>query len=219
MSQRVAIFDMDHTLLSVDCDYTWKRFAVDRKLADSDALAEADRFMAAYDAGTLEIADFLRFQWREFIGKSVAEVEALCREHFVTSVLPYCRAKAKKEIDICRAQGMQIWILTSTCRFLAQPVADHFGVDHLFGAEIEVKDGLVTGNATGLYPCGEAKVAAAREIAQKAACTLGECRAYGDSINDLPLLKAVGMGFAVNPAPALEAAAKSCGFEIFDWEN
>lgn len=217
--QKVAIFDMDHTLLSVDCDYTWKRFAVRRHLANGDALAEADRFMAAYDAGTLDVAEFLRFQWREFTGKSVADVESLCREHFTAEVLPFCRAKAKAEVTRCREAGMTLWLLTSTCRFLARPVADFFGIHHLFGAEIEVADGIVTGNATGLYPCGENKVSAAREIADKASCALADCRAYGDSINDLPLLKAVGKGFAVNPSPALAEAALENGLEILDWEK
>ncbi len=217
--QKVAIFDMDHTLLSVDCDYTWKRFAVNRHLANEDALAEADRFMAAYDAGTLDVAEFLRFQWREFIGKKAAEVESLCREHFTAEVLPFCRAGAKKEVERCREAGLKLWLLTSTCRFLAQPVADFFGIGNLFGAEIEVADGIVTGNVTGLYPCGENKVIAAREIADKELCTLAECRAYGDSINDLPLLKAAGQGFAVNPSPALARAAGENNLEILDWEK
>lgn len=217
--QKIAIFDMDHTLLSVDCDYTWKRFAVKCHLADEDALAEADRFMAAYDAGTLDIAEFLRFQWREFTGKSVADVESLCREHFTAEVLPFCRAKAKAEVERCREAGMTLWLLTSTCRFLAQPVADFFGIGHLFGAEIEVADGIVTGNVTGLYPCGENKVSAAREIAGKGSASLADCRAYGDSINDLPLLTAVGKGFAVNPSPALAQAARENNLEILDWEK
>ncbi|MCQ2377584.1 MAG: HAD-IB family hydrolase [Victivallaceae bacterium] len=219
MGIRIAIFDMDHTLIGTDSDWAWKQFAVGRGLADASALAEADRFMAEYDAGTLEVRDFLRFQWREFAGRTVAEVEALCRENFAEKILPHCRKAAFDEVEKCRRAGMQLWILTSTCRFLATPVAEYFGIGHLYGAEIETRDGRVTDRLKGVFPCGEGKVAAAREIAAGAGTTLRDCRAYGDSINDLPLLAAVGEAVAVNPSPALLREAQKRKMPVVDWER
>ena len=65
----VYLFDMDETLINVDCDVTWKEFAVKYGYAPENALAEADRFYLEYCAGTLDIDEFLTFQLAEFAGK------------------------------------------------------------------------------------------------------------------------------------------------------
>ncbi|MCQ2385824.1 MAG: HAD-IB family hydrolase [Clostridia bacterium] len=219
MSARIAFFDMDHTLIGADCDVTWKEFAVAHGLADASALEEAARFTAAYDAGTLVVEDFLRFQWKEFSGRTVEEVESLCRKHFEEKVRRFCRSAALDEVKKCRDSNMTVWVLTSTCRFLAAPVAQYFGADALFAPEIEIRQGLVSDRLQGLYPCGEGKVEAMLQIAGKVGATPAECRAYGDSINDLPLLAAVGESFAVNPSAALKAEAEKRHWHILDWEK
>lgn len=214
----VAIFDMDHTLIGVDCDMTWKSFAVAEKLAPASALETADKFMADYDAGCLDMNEFLRFQWQEFRGLTPDEAASLAHRHFEKMILPHCRAKALQEVQEVKKAGYFTFLLTSTASVLAAPVAEYFKVDDFCGAEMEIRNGVITGSPAGIYPCGENKVVLAEKLIRKKNTTFSGARAYGDSINDLPLLSACGRAFAVNPSASLRQKAVENNWDILDWE-
>lgn len=58
----LAIFDLDGTLLSGDSDYAWGQFLVEKGLVDTQVYKEAnDRFFLEYQAGTLDIHEYLAF--------------------------------------------------------------------------------------------------------------------------------------------------------------
>src|SRR5207245_891644 len=98
-----------------------------------------------------------------------------------------------------RAQGIPIYIVSSTYRFLAEPYAEHLGAAGVYAVDLEVVDGRCTGAIVGTIPHGESKAAALREVAAKAQISLEASFAFGDSLNDAPMLEAVGHPFAVNP--------------------
>ena len=59
---RVALFDLDHTLLPIDSDYEWGVFTTTIGWTDPLAFARRnDEFFAHYQAGTLDIHDYVRF--------------------------------------------------------------------------------------------------------------------------------------------------------------
>ncbi len=66
---------------------------------------------------------------------------------------------------------------------------------------------------------GPAKAAAIAELAAQEGLDLSRCAAYSDSVNDLPMLSAVGRPVAVNPDPALRRAARDRGWEIRDFRT
>lgn len=56
----LAIFDLDNTLISIDSDHAWGEFLLEQGAVDPVAYREAnERFMADYNAGTLDMAAFL----------------------------------------------------------------------------------------------------------------------------------------------------------------
>ncbi len=62
-AMHLALFDLDHTLLPIDSDYEWSRSLVRIGVLDGEARErESDRFDRACQAGTPDIAEFLRFQ-------------------------------------------------------------------------------------------------------------------------------------------------------------
>ena len=85
---KLYIFDMDGTLIDNDCDVSWKEFLVAEGLAPRSDLALAKKFFDDYNAGTLRHEDFLAFQLREFVGRSVAEMAEVARRHFERVVRP-----------------------------------------------------------------------------------------------------------------------------------
>ena len=174
--------------------------------------------MADYDAGRLDMNEFLRFQWQEFRGLTPAEAAELARRHFEKMVLPHCRAKALQEVQKAKKAGSFTYLLTSTASVLAAPVAEYFGVDDFCGAQMEIRNGVITGAPAGIYPCGENKVVLAEKLIREKNVTFAETTAYGDSINDLPLLSACGRAFAVNPSDSLRQKAVENKWDILDWE-
>ena len=65
---RLAIFDLDHTLLAGDSDHLWGAFLVERGLVDGEVYArENDRFYAEYQAGTLDIHAYAAFAFEPLV--------------------------------------------------------------------------------------------------------------------------------------------------------
>ena len=58
----LALFDLDHTLLPIDSDYSWGTFTTTIGWTDPVAFARRnDEFYAHYQAGTLDVHDYVRF--------------------------------------------------------------------------------------------------------------------------------------------------------------
>jgi HAD superfamily hydrolase (TIGR01490 family) len=203
----IHIFDMDHTLIDADCDVSWKSYAVKAGLAPADAIQEADRFFEQYNAGKLDIGEFMLFQFREFIGRTPAEMAEHTKAHFESFIRDHCYPAALELVKSLRASGKPVAILTSTNTAIAGPVGAYFGIGSIMGTTLEVIDGRYTGRIVGEYAAGPGKIAPAAAFAASFGLTPAEVAYYGDSINDRNILEAVGFPFAVNPSAALAALA------------
>lgn len=210
-------FDMDHTLINNDCDVSWKQFVVRHKLGPESDLAEAERYFRDYNAGMLDVAEFLLFQFREFIGKTPEQMRPLAKLHFEEYVRPHVYPEARKLVRSLLDTGFPVAILSSTNSVVAQPLAEHLGIREVYGTRLELVDNRYTGRIVGPYGAQEGKVAIAAAWAKKRGFTLKEFAYYGDSVNDGILLNAVGFPFAVNPSPELCALAREKGWPILHW--
>ena len=96
---------------------------------------------------------------------------------------------------------------------VVEPIAALVGADRCQATRMAIRNGRYTGEIE-LYLYGERKAQAARDIAAARGYRLADCRAYSDSITDLPLLEAVGHPTAVNPDRALRRVAEERGWPI-----
>ena len=77
---RLALFDLDNTLLAGDSDYEWGQFLVDRGVLEREAYEAQNRaFYEQYKAGTLDIHEFLGFALRPLAEHAPEELDALAR--------------------------------------------------------------------------------------------------------------------------------------------
>ncbi|MDD5699079.1 MAG: HAD-IB family hydrolase [Victivallaceae bacterium] len=214
---KIYFFDMDHTLIDNDCDVSWKSFVVEQCLAPPDALERATFYYYQYVDGKLDITDFMDFQLQEFVGRTRAEMEELSQRHFETWVKKTIYAKAEAEVRRVQASGMPTVLLSATNRVIARPVAVHFGFDACLATELEVRDGRYTGRLAGEYALGAGKIGRARDYCESHGLTLTDAAYYGDSVNDFPMLEAVGFPIAANPCPELEAGARKNNWPIISF--
>ena len=215
---RLALFDLDNTLLTGDSDYEWGQFMCDQGVVDRAAYEAQNRvYYEQYVEGTLDIHEYLGFALRPLAAHSPAD---LARWHveFMASrirpmILPAARMLVRRHLDA----GELCAIITATNSFVTAPIAREFGVEHLVATEPEKKDGRFTGRVAGVPCFREGKIqrvelwlaGLGRRLADFA-----ESRFYSDSHNDLPLLARVTHPVAVDPDPQLAAEAARRGWPV-----
>lgn len=211
----LALFDLDNTLLDGDSDHLWGEFLIARGVVDAETYRrENDRFMREYREGRLDIREFLRFALHPLAQHPLEQLYAWREEFLETAIIPRIPAEALQLVDQHRARGELPVIITATNRFVTEPIAALMGVDHLLATEPESHARGFTGEVTGTPCFREGKLIRLREWLGDRPATLEEASFYSDSINDLPLLKAVGRPVAVNPDPQLQRTAHALGWPI-----
>jgi HAD superfamily hydrolase (TIGR01490 family) len=216
---KLALFDLDGTLLPTDSDHAFGEFMVAIGWVDPLAWrSRNDGFYAQYQAGTLNLAEYLDFATSAWRDRPLAQAEA-ARERFMREVIgPQLHAAARALVDAHLGAGDLVAVVTATNEFVTRPIAGAFGVEHLLAVELERDDnGQVTGRSRGVPTFREGKVT--RVEAWLAAqgrqwADFDDVLFYSDSTNDLPLLERVRTPVATNPTPALEAIALERGWRI-----
>lgn len=214
---KLALFDLDHTLLPLDSDYEWGQFLVRTGAVDADAFKRAnDDFFAQYQAGTLDPVEYLEFSLGTLARFPRVELDAMHRR-FMTEViepaiLPPARALLRKHQDA----GDLVAIVTATNRFVTAPIAAALGVEHLIAAiPEEDADGRPTGKLLGVPTSGAGKVIHTHAWLEQIGTPLSAFESshfYSDSHNDIPLLSVVTHPVATNPNAALATHATTLGW-------
>jgi HAD superfamily hydrolase (TIGR01490 family) len=211
----LAIFDLDHTLIDGDSDHAWGEFMVNKGLVDADNYrAQNDQFYADYLAGELDIKVYQEFVLGAVSRFTLDEIQALHREFMATSIKPMRLPKASKLLDKHRRQGDYLLIMTSTNRFITQPIANALGVDHLLATEGKISNQRYTGLMSGTACFAEGKVKRLQEWLGGSGQSLKGSYFYSDSHNDLPLLKLVDHPVAVDPDDKLSQFARKMNWSI-----
>jgi len=125
------------------------------------------------------------------------------------------RALAQMHLDA----GQRVWLVTATPVELASIIARRLGLTGALGTVAESVDGVYTGRLVGEILHGPAKAHAVRALAASEGLNLRRCTAYSDSVNDVPMLSAVGTAVAVNPDSELRDVAKARGWQIRDFRT
>jgi HAD superfamily hydrolase (TIGR01490 family) len=217
---RVALFDLDHTLLPIDSDYAWGVFTQDIGWTDPVVFKKKnDEFYEHYKAGTLDIHDYVRFATEAVRMRGPAQAEAAHARFMQAVIQPAIRAEALTLVRHHQAAGEQVVIVTATNEFVTRPIARLFGVEELIAVELERgPDGWITGEIRGIPSARAGKVLRVEQWL--AARGLGwadvEATFYSDSTNDMALLEAVDHPVATNPDDPLRAIAAQRGWRILD---
>src|SRR5918912_1137696 len=150
---RLALFDLDNTLLSGDSDYEWGQFLVDRGVLERDAYEAQNRaYYEQYVAGTLDIHEYLGFALRPLAEHTPEDLARWHAEFMRARIVPAITPQARALVGEHRAAGDLCAIITATNSFVTAPIAREFGVDHLIATEPEKRDGRFTGRVSGT-PC------------------------------------------------------------------
>jgi HAD superfamily hydrolase (TIGR01490 family) len=215
---RLALFDLDHTLLSGDSDVLWCEFLMDQGVLDRAEFAPRNAEMArCYAEASVSAQDFCEFYVSTLAGRSPAEWRPWCDRFLVEVIAPRIPPAAHALVAAHRARGDRLVLTTATNRVLTGMTARHLRIDDLLATEVELVDGRCSGRTAGVLNMREGKVE--RLLAWLAVQALPdslmrEAVFYSDSANDLPLLSAVAEPIVVDPDAALHRHAAAAGWPV-----
>ena len=217
---RLALFDLDHTLLPIDSADAWSHFLVRAGGLDpSSHDAQIRRFADDYRSGTFDPEEYLAFQMGLLARFPRATLEQI-RADFVREVVePNLRDEAFELIESHRCRGHELALATGTNAFVTAPIGERLGLQHLLAVCPEQIDGRFTGRYVGHHTYGYGKVVAVEHFLRGRGSSieaLDECAFYSDSINDLPLLERIaaagGEAIVTNADQRLQDIARQRGW-------
>ena len=206
---KLALFDLDNTLLSGDSDFEWAQFLIEKQVLDREVYeARNQEFFEAYKAGTLDIHEFLDFQLKPLSRHSREQLDQWHAEFMEQKILPIISQKARDLLESHNDDARVI--VTATNSFVTWPIAREFGIENLIATEPEEADGEFTGRVAGTPAFREGKVERLKEWLREHDLKwemFDQIWFYSDSLNDLPLLEIVSHPVAVDPDETLKEHA------------
>ena len=218
---KLALFDLDHTLLPIDSDHAWGEYTAERGWRDAAAFkARNDAFYENYKVGKLNPQEYLMFATEAIRLRGAIESIALRADYMVAIIEIHIKMQALELLQRHRAAGDEIILVTATNEFVTAPIALRFGIEHLIAVQLEKNaQGWYTGRSAGTPSYQTGKVERVRqwlEARGKTWADVSHSTFYSDSMNDLPLLEHVTEPVATNPDPRLRALAVERGWKVLD---
>lgn len=221
MTLKIALFDLDHTLIPMDSDYEWGVFTTALGWNDPAEFTRRNEvYYQHYKAGTLDIHDYVRFATAAIRREGAIKSEAAHAQFMSTVIQKAIQTQALALVQQHQQAGDVVVIVTATNEFVTRPIALAFGVPELIAINLarDPATGWITGEIEGTPSFREGKVTRVEQWL--AARGLGwhdvQCSFYSDSINDLPLLEKATCPVATNPDERLRAIATQRGWRILD---
>lgn len=220
VTKKIALFDLDHTLIPIDSDYEWGEFTIALGWCDATQFKRRNaQFFAQYRAGTLNVHDYVRFATEAIRAQGAIKSEAAHARFMRDVVQKTITKQAQALVDQHRAAGDELVIVTATNEFVTRPIANAFGVKELIAVELERDaQGWLTGEIKGIPSAREGKVTRMEQwlVARNLNWNDVQTTFYTDSMNDLALLEKATHPVATNPDERLRALATERGWRILD---
>ena len=213
---KLALFDLDHTLLNTDSDHSWGEFLVNEGLVDPVYHRQMnDKFYDDYKKGQLDPIAYNEFVF-DFLTQNNNAYLTELHDLFMTKVIrAQMRPQGFETIQKHKDLGHEIVGITATSDFITAPIFRAFGITEIIATNAEIIDGKYTGKVTNV-PCYQTGKLTRLEQWLDGR-EVEESWAYSDSINDRFLLEYATHAIAVNPDDRLEKLAKEQDWIIEDW--
>jgi HAD superfamily hydrolase (TIGR01490 family) len=214
MAPRLALFDLDGTLLAEDtqllfCNYVLERHATRRLFLPfflPFVPAAAMRVLGAEEMKRV----FLSYLWLMPRRRLLDYASDFARRDVVRRVYP----ELLEEIRRHRDEGRALVLNSASPDFYVKEIADALGFDHAFGTRVVVRDVQpLIAEIDGVNNKREAKLPA-MTAAGLLPCDADDSWAYSDSAADLPMLELVKNPVLVNPGRSMAAHGEARAWQI-----
>ena len=185
---KAVIFDLDGTLVryhGVEFESSWGAIA-----AAAGVREESERLLAEYLPR--------RDAYREWVARDAALLAGIPVARVAGQIFPPPYARGVKEA-VSKLRGRYVLgILSSGVSLVADYVREDLGFDFALANRLGVKDGRFTGESELIVDLWN-KDEVLKEIGRKYGLSLSEICFVGDHVNDIPVMRIVGLSIAMNP--------------------
>jgi putative phosphoserine phosphatase/1-acylglycerol-3-phosphate O-acyltransferase len=203
-----AFFDLDQTLLA---GFSATSFIRERLVTGRMSPQElGTTFFGAlsFALGRTGFSALMTATTAAYRGLAESMLEDVGEEVFVKHLAKQIYPEARAIVQAHQDAGHTVAIISSATRYQAEPLARDMGIEHVLCTELEVEEGVFTGEVVRPTCYGEGKAVAGRALAAQEGLDLAESYFYTDSHEDLPLLEVVGRPRPLNPNRQLAQIAK-----------
>lgn len=192
-NRRLVAFDMDSTLIQGE--------VIDELAREAGVGEQVRAITEAAMRGELDFQDSFR--------KRVALLKGLPQEALETvkARLPLMDG-AERLVATLRRLGYKTAILSGGFTFVGRELQRRLGIDHLHAHELEIRDGVVTGEVRSVVIDGPRKASLLQQIARAENLSMEQVIAVGDGANDLAMLSVAGLGIAFRAKPIVRRTAR-----------
>jgi phosphoserine phosphatase len=199
--QRESIFRRNRRLFAFDMDSTLIEGEVIDELAKLAGVGgEVVKVTEAAMRGEIEFKESFRRRVALLRGLKETRVRELLE------TIPLVEG-AEQLIGTLKMLGYKTAILSGGFSFFAKHLQMRLGIDYVFANDLDIVDGVVSGEVRTQIVDGARKAELLREIACVENISLDQVVAVGDGANDLPMLGIAGMGIAFRAKPLVRQTA------------
>lgn len=192
-NRRLVAFDMDSTLIEAE--------VIDELAKIAGVGEQVSAITESAMRGEIDFSESFR--------KRVALLKGLPEEALeqVSAQLKITEG-AEHLIATLRTLGYKTAILSGGFTYFAHDLQNKLGIDYVYANELDIVDGLVTGNIVGQIVDGTRKAELLQHLAAEEGVDLQQVIAVGDGANDLPMLSIAGLGIAFRAKPLVKQSAE-----------
>ena len=220
--QKIALFDLDLTLMPIDSDYTWAKFTNAIGWTDpEEATRQNEKFYQDYVAGQLDMNAYVRFVTRALREHTPEENKVAQQQYMRDWIRPEIRQESLDLLQKHRAEGAELVLTTATNRFIAESIGLELGFvqEHILCTEL-VQDaaGNFTGDIAGVPNLREGKLVSMEAWLKKRGWGWDDVHItfYSDSYNDMPLMLKAAVPVPTNPDARLREEAQVRGWPVLE---
>lgn len=194
----LVLFDLDHTLLDGDSDFSWGKFLCEVGAVDAAYKKRNADFFDAYQRGELDITEYLKFALQPLALNNMQQLLDWQQRFITEKIEPMVRSEAVELVERHQNEGDFTAIITSTNSFITRPIGKIFGIETVIATEPELVDGSFSGEIAGVPCFQEGKIVCLEKWLARHTLNYQKSWFYSDSFNDMPLLSWVNQPVVVN---------------------
>lgn len=189
---RVAVFDMDSTLIEQEVIVELAKHA---NIGDqvSEITESAMRGEIDFDTSFSERVALLE-------GLPTDALDEIQQQLTLS-------AGARTLIATLKSLGYHTVLVSGGFTYFAERIAQELGIDEVHANDLDIEEGIVTGNVNLPIVNGERKATLVQQVADRMNITPAQVICVGDGANDLPMMALADLGVAYHAKPIVRARA------------